>query len=369
LPRVRARRGGGISKEFAMLTASRGALRIAISVLMVAAAAWAPRAFADDMTGAGATFPQPIYTRWGELYGAGTGDKLNYQGVGSGAGVTQIINRTVDFGASDAAVASDRLTKNNLLQFPAVIGAVVVAVNIPGVDGNQVKLTGALIGDMYLGKIRMWNDPRIKALNPGIDLPVAAVAPAYRADSSGTTNIFTTFLSASSLTFSTAIGAGNAVPWKAGIGAQGNAGVAGAIQNTRGGIGYVEYAYAVENKMQTPSLQNRSGAWVKPTEEGFAASAAVADWAHASNLAASMINTLGAPNWPIVSATYILLPKNPTDAAASLRVMKFFDWAFNSGAPAAEQLHYIVLPASVQAQVRAAWKQVTAQNRPVWAGN
>jgi phosphate transport system substrate-binding protein len=343
-----------------MLRKSLGAF---IAIAMIGSASLASAA---EITGAGATFPAQLYTKWGEQYASG--DKLNYQAVGSGAGVTQIINRTVDFGASDTPVASDRLASANLLQVPTVIGAVVVAVNIPGIDGNTLKLTGPLVADMYLGKIKMWNDARIKALNPGLNLPIVAVAPAYRADSSGTTNIFTNYLASVNLVFQTSVGAGNSVAWKAGVGAQGNAGVAGSIQNTRGGIGYVEYAYAVENGMQTPQLQNRSGAWVKPSVEAFAAAAATVDFANAPNMAVSMINTPGAPNWPIVSSTYILLPKNPSDAAASLHVMKFIDWAFKSGKPAADQLHYITLPPAVQDQVRASWKQVKAGGQVVWTG-
>jgi phosphate transport system substrate-binding protein len=311
-----------------------------------------------DITGAGATFPAPIYTKWAEQYAAQGGDKLNYQAVGSGAGVTQIINRTVDFGASDTAVAPERLAGNKLLQFPAIIGGVVIAVNIPGVDGNALKLTGPLVADMYLGRIRMWNDPKIKALNPGVNLPAIAIAPAYRADSSGTTNIFSNYLAAVSLPFSTIVGAGNSVAWKAGIGAPGNAGVAGAISNTRGGMGYVEYAYATENKMQTPILQNRSNAWVKPSSAAFAASAATANWANAPNLAVSMINTAGAVNWPIVGPSYILVPTNPSDPAQAKKVLAFFDWAFKNGQPAADQLHYIMLPAAVQTIIRQKWSQV-----------
>ena len=245
--------------------------RLAVGALAAAAMfGAASAAHADEITGAGATFPQPIYTRWAELYAATPGgDTLNYQGIGSGAGVTQIINRTVDFGASDAPVDPARLASNNLLQFPAVIGAVVVAVNIPGVDGNQLKLTGALVAQIYLGHVRMWNDPRIRALNPGVNLPAVAIAPVYRADSSGTSSIFTTYLSSVDLQFQTAVGAGSSVSWRAGIGAPGNAGVAGAIRNTRGAIGYVEYAYAFENHMPTPKLQNRSGQWVSPSVPAF----------------------------------------------------------------------------------------------------
>ncbi len=335
---------------------------------VIAAMAFAGVAQAEEITGAGATFPQPVYTRWAEQFSSASGDTLNYQGIGSGAGVTQIINRTVDFGASDAPVAPERLASNNLVQFPAVIGAVVVAVNIPGVDGNALKLSGPVIGDIYLGRIRMWNDRRIAALNSGVTLPAVAIAPVYRADSSGTSSIFTTYLSAVNLAFNTTIGAGSSVSWRAGIGAPGNAGVAGAIRNTRGAIGYVEYAYATENNMQTPQLQNRNGAFVRPSTAAFAAAAATANWATAPNMAASMINTAGAANWPIVSATYILLPKNPADASRSLKAMQFFDWAFRNGQPAVDQLHYVPLPAAVQNQVRQRWCQVRSGNQPVWTG-
>lgn len=328
-------------------------------------------AHAEEITGAGATFPAPIYTRWAEQYAASPGgDTLNYQAIGSGAGVTQIINRTVDFGASDTAVAPDRLASQNLLQFPAVIGGVVVAVNIPGVDGNALRLTGPVIADIYLGRIRMWNDRRIAALNTGVTLPAVAIAPVYRADSSGTTNIFTNYLASVSLPFQTTSGAGNSVSWRAGIGAPGNAGVAGAIRNTRGGFGYVEYAYATENNMQTPQIQNRSGQWVRPSAPAFAAAAATANWANAPNLAVSMINTAGATNWPIVGPTYILVPKNPGDAERARNVLQFFDWAFRNGQPAADQLHYIMLPESVRNQIRQRWSQVRSGGQPVWtAGN
>lgn len=323
-------------------------------------------AYAQDITGAGATFPAPIYTKWGEQYKASGGPALNYQAVGSGAGATQIINRTVDFGASDSPIASERLASNNLLQFPAVIGAVVVAVNVPGVDGNSLKLTGAVVADIYQGRIRMWNAKEIKDLNPGVNLPAVAIAPAYRADSSGTTNIFTNYLAAVSLPFQTNIGAGNSVPWKAGVGAPGNAGVAAAVQNTKGGIGYIEYAYATENKMQTPMIENRTKKFVKPSIAAFNAAATQANWNNAPNFAASMINLTGDATWPIVSATYILVPKNPSDPARATAVLKFFDWAFKSGAPAADQLHYIPLPAAVQDQIRKKWTSISANGQAVW---
>ena len=323
-------------------------------------------AHAQEVTGAGATFPAPIYTKWGEQFKASGGGALNYQGVGSGAGVTQIINRTVDFGASDTPVASERLASNNLLQFPAVIGAVVVVVNIPGVDGNALKLTGPVVADIYQGRIRMWNAKEIKDLNPGVTLPAVAIAPAYRADSSGTTNIFTSYLAAVSLPFQTNIGTANSVPWKTGVGAPGNAGVAAAVKNTKGGIGYVEYAYATENGMQSPMLENRAKKFVKPSMAGFNAAATQANWAGAANMAASMINMSGDTTWPIVSATYVLVPKNPSDPARAANVLKFFDWAFKSGGPAADQLHYIALPKAVQDQVRTKWKAISANGAAVW---
>jgi phosphate transport system substrate-binding protein len=342
--------------------------RTAIGALAAAAAmaSFAGAVSAEEFTGAGATFPAPLYTRWAEQYAAANGDTLNYQAIGSGAGVTQIINRTVDFGASDTAVAPERLASQNLLQFPAIIGGVVIAVNIPGVDGDNLRLTGPLVADIYLGRIRMWNDRRIAAINPGLTLPAVAIAPTYRADSSGTTNIFTNYLASVSLPFQTTVGAGNSVSWRAGVGAPGNAGVAGAIRNTRGGFGYVEYAYAKQNNMQTPQLQNRSGQWVRPGTAGFAAAAAGANWANAPNLAVSMINTAGQANWPIVGPTYILVPKNPSDPDRARRVLAFFDWAFRNGQPAADQLHYIMLPDSVRNTIRQRWAQVRSNNQPVY---
>lgn len=338
----------------------------AIAALTVAA--FGASANADTITGAGATFPQPVYTRWAEQYAAQGGDTLNYQGIGSGGGQNQIINRTVDFGASDVPVEPERLSTNHLLQFPAVIGSVVVTVNVPGIDGNALKLTGPVVADIYRGRIRMWSDRRIRALNPGVSLPSIAIAPVYRADSSGTTGIFTGYLAAVDAGFRDSIGVGKSVSWPTGVGAPGNAGVAGAVSNTRGGIGYIEYAYATENNMPAATLQNAAGHWVRPSMATFRAAAAAADWAHASTMAPSMLNTSGANAWPIVSATYILLPKNPTDATRSRQVMEFFDWAFDHGGPAAEQLHYVPLPDSVMDTVRHAWCEVQSGGQPVWNG-
>jgi phosphate transport system substrate-binding protein len=311
-------------------------------------------AFAADITGAGATFPAPVYAQWGADYKAKTGNGLNYQGIGSGGGQTQITNRTVDFGASDAPMANDKLKSANLLQFPTVIGAVVPVYNVEGVDG--LVLSGEVLADIYLGKITKWNDPKIAALNGSAKLPSASIVPVYRSDASGTSYVFTTYLASVSPAWKSDVGAATSVQWPAGAGAKGNDGIAGTVKNTAGSVGYVEYVYAANNNLDSAKLVNQAGKTVEPTAESFKAAAAAADWDKAENFAASMINTADAAAWPIVSATFILLPKNPTDAARSAEVMKFFDWAYKDGAAAADKLHYISLPAAVTDRVRAAWK-------------
>jgi phosphate transport system substrate-binding protein len=323
-------------------------------------------AAAQDITGAGATFPAPIYSSWGEDYAKAGGARLNYQALGSGAGVTQIINRTVDFGASDSPVASERLQKEQLLQFPAVIGAVVVVVNVPGVDGTKIRLTGDLLGEIYVGRVRLWNDAKIVALNPHLKMPGIPISPAYRADSSGTTSIFTKYLASVSPIFKERTGAGNSVAWRTGLGAPGNAGVAAAVKNIKGGIGYVEFAYAAENGMQALQLSNGSGKFVSPSVPGFMDAAAHADWANAKDMAASMLNMPGDTSWPIVSATYILVPRNPKDPARTLRVLKYIDWSFRNGAATADRLHYIMLPPEVQDVVRQQWATLTDRGTPLW---
>lgn len=336
---------------------------------LAAAVVFAAPAIAQDMTGAGATFPAPIYSSWGEDYAKASGGRLNYQALGSGAGVTQIINRTVDFGASDSPVAPERLEKEQLLQFPAVIGAVVVIVNVPGVDGSKIRLTGELLGEIYVGRVRMWNDPKITALNPTLKLPQIPISPAYRADSSGTTSIFTKYLSGVSPVFKERTGAGNAVAWRTGLGAPGNAGVAAAVKNIKGGIGYVEFAYAAENGMSALMLANGSGNFVSPSVPGFLEAAAQADWTNAKNMAAPMLNMPGKTSWPIVSSTYILVPKNPKDPARTKRVLSFFDWSFRNGAATADRLHYIMLPPEVQDRVRQEWTKLSAGGQPLWPAN
>ncbi len=338
--------------------------RTAIAVALVG---FSLGANAQQITGAGGTFPAPVYAKWGEAAKAATGIQLNYQAIGSGGGQNQITNRTVDFGASDAPMAPAKLASANLLQFPTLMGAVVIIVNLPGVKQDELKLTGDLLADIYDGKIVKWNDPKLVAINSGLTLPSIAIAPVYRAEASGTSFVFTSYLSAVSPNWKTSVGAGTSVRWPAGAGAKGNDGVAGTVRNTRGGIGYVENAYATQNHLTTTQLRNKSGNFVKPTTEAFAAAASAGDWAGAPNFAVSLIETSGASNWPIVSPTFILLPKDPKDAAHSAGVMKFFDWAYKQGGPIAKQLDYIPLPEAVQDAVRSAWRtQIVADGKPIY---
>ncbi len=310
----------------------------------------------QQITGAGATFPAPVYTKWGEAAKAAIAIQLNYQAIGSGGGQNQILNRTVDFGASDAPMDPAKLQSGNLLQFPTVMGAVVAIVNIPGVAIDKMRLTGDTLANIYLGKITKWNDAAIAKLNPGVSLPNLAIAPVYRADGSGTSFVYTSYLSTVSPEWKDKVGAATSVSWPAGSGAKGNDGVAATVHNTRGGIGYVENAYATQNKLVTTQLQNKAGNFVAPTNKSFMAAASAGDWTHAQNYAVSLINLPGEGAWPIVSPTFIELPKNPTDATHSANVIKFFDWAYKNGSAAAEQLEYIPLPEAVQTAVRASWK-------------
>ncbi len=313
-------------------------------------------AHAQQITGAGATFPAPVYTKWGEAAKAAVGIELNYQAIGSGGGQNQILNRTVDFGASDAPMDAAKLESGKLLQFPTVMGAVVVIVNIPEIKANQLKLTGEMVAEIFAGSITKWNDPKIVELNRGLKLPSLAIAPVHRADGSGTTFVFTSYLSAVSPEWKSKVGAATSVNWPAGAGAKGNDGVAATTQNTRGGIGYVENAYATQNKLVTTQLRNKAGHFVEPTMANFAAAASNADWAGAKNYAVSLIDQAGDKTWPIASTTFILLPKDPKDATRSANVMKFFDWAYKNGDSIANTLEYIPLPEAVKTSVRSAWR-------------
>jgi phosphate transport system substrate-binding protein len=331
-------------------------MKIAVSALALGLAVLvAAPVHAQQITGAGATFPAPIYTKWGEQAKAAIGIELNYQAIGSGGGQNQILKRTVDFGASDAPMAPEKLGSGKLLQFPTVMGAVVVIVNVPGVEANQLKMPGELLAEIYEGKITKWNDPRIAEANRSVKLPSMAIAPVYRADGSGTSYVYTSYLSAISPSWKEKVGANTSVKWPAGAGAKGNDGVAATVQNTRGGIGYVEFAYAAQNHLVTVQLRNKAGQFVTPTIDFFAAAAANGDWANARNFAVNLIDQPGEKSWPIVSATFIELPKDPADPAHSAAVMKFFNWAYMSGDSAATALNYVPLPAAVKDSVRSAW--------------
>ncbi len=339
---------------------SRAALAVAFVGCSLAASA-------QQITGAGGTFPAPVYAKWGEAAKAAIGIELNYQAIGSGGGQNQITNRTVDFGASDAPMDPAKLTSANLLQFPTVMGAVVPIVNIPGVTTDELKLTGDVLADIYAGKITKWNDPKLVALNSGVKLPNLAIAPVYRAEASGTSFVWTSYLSAVSPDWQKSVGANTSVKWPAGAGAKGNDGVAATVGHTRGAIGYVENAYATQNHLITTQLRNKAGNFVKPTTASYTAAASAADWTGAPNFAVSLIDLGGATVWPIVSPTFILLPKDPKDAAHSADVMKFFDWTYKSGGKIATDLDYIPLPTSVQDTVRAAWrKDIMANGQPVY---
>jgi phosphate transport system substrate-binding protein len=309
-----------------------------------------------QITGAGSTFGAPIYGKWGEAGASATGVKLNYQAIGSGAGINQINNRTVDFGASDMPVAADQLAAHKLMQFPTVIGGVDIIVNLPGIKPDQLKLTGAVLADIYLGKITKWNDPALVKLNPELKLPSLAIATVHRADGSGTTFVFTDYLSMQSADWKSQVGSSTSVAWPNGAGAKGSDGVAATVQHIPGGIGYDESAYAAQNHLTTAMMQNKSGNFVAPTMASFTAAAASADWSKVQNFAIDLNDQPGAASWPIESATFVLLPTDPKDVAQSAAVKKFFDWGFAHGSDIATSLLYIPLPESVHNAIRTAWK-------------
>jgi len=313
---------------------------------------------AQNITGAGATFPAPIYAKWAEAYRAATGAQLNYQAIGSGGGVKQITARTVDFGATDDPMSGEDLAKGGLLQFPAVIGGVVAIFNLPGVAANQLTLTGPVLADIFRGTIKVWNDPAIAALNPALKLPSTAITLVYRSDSSGTTAVFTDYLAQVSPAFKTSPGAGKTVNWPVGLGGRGNAGVAANVSKIGGSIGYVEYAFAKQNRIAYATLVNRDGKPVKADETTFAAAAAKADWASAPGFGANLNNQPGESAWPITSASFILMHRQARDAARSAEVLKFFRWALNNGQQLALELDYVPLPPDVVRQVEASWKEI-----------
>jgi phosphate transport system substrate-binding protein len=338
-------------------------------IIAAAALSYAAIAAATDISGAGATFPYPIYAKWADAYKKLTGIGLNYQSIGSGGGIKQIKAKTVTFGASDMPLKPDDLKAAGLLQFPMIIGGVVPVVNVKGIQAGQLHLDGATVASIYLGDITQWDDPQIKRLNPKLALPNTAIAPVYRSDGSGTNFLFSDYLSKSSPKFLSSIGANTSVQWPTGIGAKGNEGVANMTAQTDGAIGYVEYAFAKQNKMAYTLLTNKAGNAVAPSAESFQAAAANADWVHADGYYLILTDQAGAKSWPITGASFILVYKQPDDPAAVNEALKFFAWAYKDGASMAVELDYVPLPAALIAQVKKTWaSEITSGGHPVWSG-
>ena len=311
---------------------------------------------AAEISGAGATFPYPIYAIWAEAYAAKTGLKMNYQSIGSGGGIAQIKAKTVDFGASDMPLKPEELEKAGLMQFPPVIGGEVMVVNLPGIQAGQMTLDGPTIANIYLGKIAKWNDPAIAKLNPGLKLPDTGIAVVHRSDGSGTTFIFANYLSKVSPEWKDKVGEGTSVEWPTGLGGKGNEGVAALTSRTMGAIGYVEYAYALQNKMVHAKLINHDGAALQPSSNVFQAAAANADWKSAPGFYLILTDQTGKESWPITGATFILMHKKQDQPERAKEVLTFFDWAYKNGGKMAAELDYVPLPEALIKQVRATWK-------------
>ncbi len=312
-------------------------------------------ALAADISGAGATFPYPIYAAWADTYKTLTGIGLNYQSIGSGGGIQQIEAGTVTFGATDKPLGAEELDQYGLAQFPTVMGGIVPVVNLPGIDAGQLVLDGTTLADIFMGKVTAWNDPEIAALNPGVTLPSTAIAVVHRSDGSGTSFNFTYYLSAVSSEWASEIGAATAVEWPVGIGAPGNEGVAASVGQTGGSIGYVEYAYALQNGLVYTDMINADGQRVEPTADAFAAAAANADWSGTPGFGVILANQPGAGTWPMAAATFILVYKEPSDPEATLEVLKFFDWAYANGDETALDLEYVPMPDAVVSSIQGMW--------------
>jgi phosphate transport system substrate-binding protein len=324
-------------------------------------------ASAVDITGAGATFPFPIYAKWAEAYKAKTGVGMNYQSIGSGGGIAQIKAKTVDFGASDMPLKPEDLQAAGLMQFPAIIGGVVPIVNLEGIAPGAIRFTGPVLADIYLGKVKSWNDKAIAELNPGVKLPAELITVVRRSDGSGTTFLWTDYLSKVSPEWKEKVGSSTAVAWPEGVGGKGNEGVSAYVQRIKGSIGYVEYAYAKKNKMTYGALQNKDAQFVEPDDTAFQAAAAGADWRNAPGFGAILTNQAGKASWPITGASFILMQVKQ-DKPVGLEVLKFYDWAFKNGQKMAEELDYVPLPPALVAQIADAWKtQIKdAAGKPIW---
>ena len=325
---------------------------LAVTVLLVAPV----RANAAEITGAGATFPYPVYAKWAEAYKASTGIGMNYQSIGSGAGIAQIKAKTVDFGASDMPLEAKDLAAAGLMQFPAIVGGVVPVMNLAGIKPGEIRLTGRVLADIFLGKIRNWNDKAIADLNPGVKLPADAIAVVHRSDGSGTTFIWTDYLSKVSAEWKNTVGSGTAVSWPEGVGGKGNEGVAAYVQRIKGSIGYVEYAYARRNGMAHALVQNRDGAYPEPENATFQAAAASADWKNAPMFYRILTDQPGRDAWPITGASFILIHTVQENTGKRAQALKFFDWSFHNGQKLAETLDYVPLPDSVVKLIEDAWK-------------
>jgi len=335
-----------------MINLNRLLCNVGLSVVLLSAGC----AFAADITGAGATFPYPVYIQWADAYKTQTGTGMNYQPIGSSNGIKQIQAKTVDFGATDAPMTTNELGLAGLTQFPAIIGGVVPVVNIAGIAPGQLKLDGQVLADIFLGKITKWNDPRIVADNAGVTLPDETITVVHRSDGSGTTFIFTTYLSQVSPNWKRSVGGDKAVFWPIGTGGKGNEGVASYVQRIKNSIGYVEYAYALQNKMAHTQLKNRDGQFVSPTNTSFKAAAANAKWDASKGFYEILTNEPGKDSWPITGATFILIYQTQDKPANAMEVMKFFDWAFTNGDKLASELDYVPLPADLKSQIRDAWR-------------
>ncbi len=337
----------------------------------LAAAFTVTTAHAADISGAGATFPYPVYGKWADAYKKETGIGMNYQSIGSGGGIKQIKAKTVTFGASDAPLTGEDLDASGLAQFPMVMGGIVPVVNLEGIKPGEIVLDGPTVAKIFLGEITKWDDPAIKKLNEGVNLPSSAIAVVHRSDGSGTTFNFTYYLSAVSDDWKTKVGTEKAVEWPVGIGAKGNEGVANNVANTKGSIGYVEYAYALQNKLTHTKMVNKDGKSVEPTAASFAAAASHADWASQPGFGVILANQPGAESWPMTAATWILIYKTPSDPAATAEALKFFAWAYKSGAKMAEELDYVSMPETVVAAVEKMWSTdiKDSSGKPVFAMN
>ena len=342
------------SRVFSLRTAGAG-----ISMSM-----FAMSTLAQDVTGAGATFPAPLYAKWADAYNKATGARINYQSVGSGAGMRQIRGKTVDFGASDVPLTDADLAKDGLVQFPTVIGGVVPVLNVRGISAGQVRMTGQVLGDIYLGKITKWNDAALTALNPGVPLPDSAIAVVRRADGSGTTFIFTNYLSKVNAEWKSKVGEGTAINWPTGAGGKGNEGVAAFVQRLPNSLGYVEYSYAKSNKMSHVLMRNQTGSFVAPDDTAFKAAAASADWT--KSFFQILTDQPGKDAWPITGATFIMMHKAQDKPLQATNTLKFFDWAYANGDKMATELEYVPLPEAVKALSRRAWADIKdASGKPI----